>query len=144
MRTVHSRLRPGRAALVALALFPLAGAVIAQDVWVVFDARNPVRNTSQACRMTALDAGLDLEAKLSAHLPHDQQDATRILWQRIGDGGLALQKRMQDAYQGVADAWSLGITSIPAVVVDQRYVVYGEPDVARAVARIEQYRRMQR
>jgi uncharacterized protein (UPF0218 family) len=26
-------------------------------------------------------------------------------------------------------------------VVDQRYVVYGEPDVARAVARIEQHRR---
>ena len=46
-------------------------------------------------------------------------------------------------HQGVTDAWSLGITSIPAVVVDQRYVVYGEPDVARAVARIEQRRRTQ-
>ncbi|ENJ2046957.1 DUF1525 domain-containing protein, partial [Pseudomonas aeruginosa] len=34
-------------------------------------------------------------------------------------------------------------TSIPAVVVDKRYVVYGEPDVARAVARIEQRRRTQ-
>jgi integrating conjugative element protein (TIGR03757 family) len=45
--------------------------------------------------------------------------------------------------RGVADAWSLGITTIPAVVVDQRYVVYGEPDVARAVARIEQHRRAQ-
>ncbi|MFU7556760.1 DUF1525 domain-containing protein, partial [Pseudomonas paraeruginosa] len=26
---------------------------------------------------------------------------------------------------------------------DQRYVVYGEPDVARAIARIEQHRRAQ-
>jgi len=52
-----------------------------------------------------------------------------------------LQRRIATAYQGVADAWSLGITTIPAVVVDQRYVVYGEPDVARAIARIEQHRR---
>jgi len=44
------------------------------------------------------------------------------------------------AYQGVADAWGLGIVKIPAVVVDRRYVVYGEPDVARAVARIDAYR----
>ncbi len=41
----------------------------------------------------------------------------------------------------MTDAWSLGITAVPAVVVDQRYVVYGEPDVARAIARIEQHRR---
>ncbi|MEN1465372.1 DUF1525 domain-containing protein, partial [Pseudomonas aeruginosa] len=47
------------------------------------------------------------------------------------------------AYQGVTDAWSLDVTTIPAVVVDQRFVVYGEPDVARAVARIEQHRRTQ-
>ena len=51
--------------------------------------------------------------------------------------------RLASAYQGVTDAWSLGITSLPAVVVDQRYVVYGEPDVARALARIEQHRRPQ-
>ena len=32
---------------------------------------------------------------------------------------------------------------LPAVVVDRRYVVYGETDVARAVARIESHRRAQ-
>jgi len=32
---------------------------------------------------------------------------------------------------------------IPAVVVDRRYVVYGEPDVPRAVARIDAYRSTQ-
>ena len=40
-------------------------------------------------------------------------------------------------------AWSLGIAKIPAVVVDRRYVVYGEANVARALARIEEYRRAQ-
>ena len=37
----------------------------------------------------------------------------------------------------------LGIAKIPAVVVDRRYVVYGEPDVSRAVARINAYRSTQ-
>ncbi|MBN0997448.1 TIGR03757 family integrating conjugative element protein, partial [Pseudomonas aeruginosa] len=62
---------------------------------------------------------------------------------RLNNGGADLQRRIASAYQGVADAWSLGVTSIPAVVVDQRYVVYGEPDVARAVARVAQHRRPQ-
>ncbi|MCL6641681.1 MAG: TIGR03757 family integrating conjugative element protein [Candidatus Rokubacteria bacterium] len=51
--------------------------------------------------------------------------------------------RIGSAYQGVADAWGLGLAKVPAVVVDRRYVVYGEPDVARAVARIESHRRAQ-
>ncbi|MBI0473663.1 DUF1525 domain-containing protein, partial [Pectobacterium parmentieri] len=41
------------------------------------------------------------------------------------------------------DAWSLGITTLPAVIVDQRYVVYGEPDIARAVELINTHRRTQ-
>ncbi len=39
------------------------------------------------------------------------------------------------------DAWSLGITRIPAVVVDHRYVVYGDPNLERALAKIERFRR---
>ena len=39
-----------------------------------------------------------------------------------------------------ADAWSLGVTTIPAVIVDRHYVVYGDPDAAHAVTRIQAYR----
>src|SRR3989344_4580720 len=63
--------------------------------------------------------------------------------ERLNQGGNDLQRRIAFAYQGITDAWSLGVTSLPAVVVDRRYVVYGEPDVARAVARIAQYRKAQ-
>lgn len=63
--------------------------------------------------------------------------------QRLKDGGNALQARLGMAYQGVVDAWSLGVTTIPAVIVDRLYVVYGEPDVAKAVALIEAHRRAQ-
>ena len=63
--------------------------------------------------------------------------------QRLRDGGQALQRRIGNAYQSVADAWGLGIAKVPSVVVDRRYVVYGEPDVARALARIEAHRKTQ-
>ena len=60
-----------------------------------------------------------------------------------GLSGAIESGRIGHAYQGVADAWGLGIAKIPAVVVDRRYVVYGEPDVPRAVARINAYRSTQ-
>ncbi|HEP9542705.1 TPA: DUF1525 domain-containing protein, partial [Pseudomonas aeruginosa] len=53
------------------------------------------------------------------------------------------QRSLASAYQGVADAWGLGVAKVPAVVVDRRYVIYGEPDVALALSRIARYRREQ-
>ena len=110
---------------------------------VVFtDSRHPVK-TMGGERLIELDEGPRIEAELSAQLPADPEQATAIVKRRLNNGGAGLQRRIASAYQGVADAWSLGVTSIPAVVVDQRYVVYGEPDVARAVARVAQHRRPQ-
>ena len=94
-------------------------------------------------RLIELDEARRIEAELSAELPAAPEQAAATVKRRLSQGGADLQRRIASAYQGVTDAWSLGITSIPAVVVDQRYVVYGEPDVARAVARIEQRRRTQ-
>jgi len=117
-------------------------ATFAADVVVVTDSRHPVK-TMGGERLIELDEGPRIEAELSAQLPADPEQATAIVKRRLNNGGADLQRRIASAYQGVADAWSLGVTSIPAVVVDQRYVVYGEPDVARAVARIAQHRRPQ-
>jgi integrating conjugative element protein (TIGR03757 family) len=117
-------------------------ATFAANVVVVTDSRHPVK-TMGGERLIELDEGPRIEAELSAQLPADPEQATAIVKRRLSNGGADLQRRIAAAYQGVADAWSLGVTSIPAVVVDQRYVVYGEPDVARAVARIAQHRRPQ-
>ena len=72
----------------------------------------------------------------------DAQRSATLVQQRLKDGGIELQQRIGSAYQGVVDAWYLGITKIPAVVVDN-HVVYGEPDVASAVALIAAHRRAQ-
>ena len=125
------------AAVLCLALHvPVA---VAADVLVVTDSRHPVQ-VPAGVRVIELDQPAHIEAELTAHLPADPAQAEALVRQRLLDGGADLQRRIGQAYQGVADAWGLGIVKIPAVVVDRRYVVYGEPDVAHAVARIDAYR----
>ena len=117
----------------------LATSTLHAETWVITDQAHPI--SGKADRHILLDAPRHIEAELAASLPADPKRAENIARGRLSQGSADLQRRIAAAYQGVTDAWSLGITSIPAIVVDQRYVVYGEPDVARAVARIEQHRR---
>lgn len=115
-------------------------AASAADVLVVTDSEHPVQPFA-GVREIELDLPKRIETELAAGLPADPGQAVALVKQRLHDGGQELQHRLGRAYQGVAEAWGLGITKLPAVVVDRRYVVYGEPDVARAVARIESSRR---
>ncbi len=147
MPASSSRFAPGWRTLGLAVALPASLAVFspasfAADVLVITDSRHPV-TTMGGERLIELDEAPRIEAQLSGQLPADPEQATAIVKRRLNQGGPDLQRRIAAAYQGVADAWSLGITSIPAVVVDQRYVVYGEPDVARAVARINQHRGVQ-
>ena len=130
----------GLAVALPASLAVFSPATFAADVVVVTDSRHPVK-TMGGERLIELDEAPRIEAELSANLPTDPDQATALVKRRLTQGGTDLQRRIATAYQGVTDAWSLGITAVPAVVVDQRYVVYGEPDVARAIARIEQHRR---
>ncbi|MEQ7771054.1 TIGR03757 family integrating conjugative element protein [Xanthomonas hortorum] len=132
----------GLAVVLPASLVAFSPATLATDVLVITDSRHPVR-TKGGELLIELDEAPRIEAELSAALPADRDQATAIVRRRLNQGGADLQHRIASAYQGLTDAWSLGITSIPAVVVDRRYVVYGEPDVARAIARIEQHRRTQ-
>jgi len=117
-----------------------AGSVNAQ-VWVITDSKYPVTGNASAQRVIQLDAAQRIETELSANLPADPQQATALVQQRLNQGGQTLQQRLREAYQGVTDAWSMGITTLPAIVVEQRYVVYGETDLDKALARIAQYRK---
>jgi len=110
------------------------------DVIVVTDSRHPVQAPAGA-RVITLDQAARIEAELASGLPVDASRGAALVQQRLKAGGAALQERLAAAYQGVVDAWSLGVTTIPAVVVDKRYVVYGESDATKAIASIEAYRR---
>ena len=136
-----------RAVSTALALWVVVSSVFstaaaAAEVLVITDSGHPVQ-VAAGTRVIELDLPARIEAELAAGLPTDPTQAAAIVQQRLRDGGQDLQRRLGRAYQDVAQAWGLGITKVPAVVVDRRYVVYGETDVPRALARIEEYRRMQ-
>lgn len=142
MRRFSSLLPSKRTWLTASGLAALlATSALYAETWVVTDQAHPA--SGNADRLILLDAPARIEGELASGLPADPARAESLARERLSQGGADLQRRIASAYQGVTDAWSLGITSLPAVVVDRRYVVYGEPDVARAVARIEQHRRSQ-
>ncbi|KAA0945756.1 MULTISPECIES: TIGR03757 family integrating conjugative element protein [Pseudomonas] len=134
-------LSPGPIRCLALAIALCASAASAMDIWVISDRQHPVQGTPD--RLIELDAPARIEAELSTDLPSDVQQASLLVQQRLKHGGPTLEQRLARTYQDVTDAWRLGITTLPAIVVDQRYVVYGEPGVAKAIARIEAYRRTQ-
>lgn len=85
----------------------------AADVLVVTDSRHPVQSASGA-RVIELDLPERIEAELAAGLPADPGRAAALVQQRLRDGSQALQRRIGSAYQGVADAWGLGLAKVPA------------------------------
>lgn len=118
----------------------LAANASAAIIQVFTDRNHPVQ-AAIGIPVCELDAPTSLEAGLSFRLPPNPARAAKIAGARLNAGGASLQQRLMVAYQGVVNAWSLGIEKIPAVVMDRRYVVYGVSDVARAVSIIDRYRR---
>ncbi|WIX33255.1 TIGR03757 family integrating conjugative element protein [Salinicola sp. JS01] len=141
--SIPRQLRPG-AVLLPLFLLAWNHAAFA-SVEVFTTAGEPVQNVPTSAAVVELDAPARLDARISQDLPADPSRAKQALQSRMSDP--EWQRTIQDygrLYQGVARAWMLGIEKVPAVVVDSQYVVYGEPDVGRALEEIEQARGDQR
>nr|WP_297354179.1 TIGR03757 family integrating conjugative element protein [uncultured Caldimonas sp.] len=127
----------------AVGICVCATAVRASEVVVYTDGQHPVVATA-GTRIVELDAAARLTAELAADLPPAPSQAAQTVRQRLQEGSGALQLRMASAANDVVEAWQLGVEKIPAVVVDRRYVVYGEADVARALDAITRYREARR
>ncbi|WP_434986913.1 TIGR03757 family integrating conjugative element protein [Vreelandella zhaodongensis] len=111
-----------------------------QSVEVFTTAGEPVVNVPDGVPVIELDAPARLDAELSQELPADIDEAHSEMQSRMQSpewrGKLQLYG---DLYTGVARAWMLRVEKVPAVVVSSRYVIYGETDVAAAIARINDY-----
>ncbi|REC93371.1 TIGR03757 family integrating conjugative element protein [Kushneria indalinina] len=133
-------LRP-RAATLFLCLLATAtmSHCVLAGVEVFTVAGQPVINVPDSAAVVELDAPGRLDARISQDLPSDPARAKQVLQSRMnGPEWQQTLQRYGQLYQGVARAWMLGVEKVPAVVVDSSYVVYGEPDVARALDAIEQ------
>ncbi|GKS92256.1 TIGR03757 family integrating conjugative element protein [Acidovorax sp. SUPP2539] len=137
---MRTSLAPLARATAGLALMASASA-FADDVRIFTDTAHPATAVPGAT-IIELDAPARLVSELGGGLPVDPQRAEAVMRQRLANPTLAeRQKRIGQAFQAVADAYSLGVAKLPAVVVEGRYVVYGDADTRRALGRIAAYRR---
>ncbi len=110
------------------------------ETWVITDRNHPVQAQAHV-QLILLDESEQLEAKLSEGLPPNQQQAIAIMQQRLkSSDAQRLQRDLALAQQDLVDAWSMGVTKVPAVVVDRKFVVYGETNATAAENRIAQWR----
>ncbi|MCK9744209.1 TIGR03757 family integrating conjugative element protein [Pseudomonas syringae] len=122
--------------LIAALQVPFANA----ETWIVTDRNHTVQAPARV-RVILLDEPERLEAKLSEGLPANQQQAVAIMQQRLkSNDAQRLQQDLALAQQDLVDAWSMGVTKVPAVVVDRKFVVYGETNAKAAEYRIAQWR----
>lgn len=104
------------------------------EVWVVTDQKHPI-TVAAPVRLIELDAPARLQAQLNAQLTTDPAQAAAIARTSLA--------QLTEAWQELVDAWHLGVHTVPAVVVDRRYVVYGTTDVDAALFRIDTFRQQQ-
>lgn len=102
------------------------------------DSAHPVTgNPGPDVTVILLDAPDRLQSGLFGPLPADpaqsEQQARAVI------SSPAFQQRQQDlagAYAGLTRAWSLGVEKYPAVVFDDKWVVYGTTDVGVATQQL--------
>lgn len=105
---------------------------------VVIDQHHSVYNLPTNARVIKLNMVNQLNQEFFANLPADPQQAEQVARRRLTDSEEQLKQILLVALQDVVDSWSLGITKVPAVVVDG-YVVYGESDVKQAIKQIKDF-----
>lgn len=105
---------------------------------VIIDQHHSVYNIPANARVIELDIVQQLHQELFANLPNDPKQAEQIARSRLTTSEDQLKQTMRLALQDVVDAWSLGVTKVPAVVIGN-YVVYGEADVNQAISQITAY-----
>ncbi|KLU15832.1 MULTISPECIES: TIGR03757 family integrating conjugative element protein [Xenorhabdus] len=103
------------------------------------DSQHPPVNLSPDTQVVWLDTAEQQQKKIFSQLSADPQQAA-VQAQAILQSSQWFQQEQQiiNAYRAVVEAWQLGVRKYPAVVFDDRDVVYGTADVAKASALREQ------
>ncbi|PTA89534.1 TIGR03757 family integrating conjugative element protein [Kosakonia sp. H7A] len=118
------------------ALFLTAGAHAGTVIYT--DSAHPVTgNPGPDVTVILLDAPDRLQSELFGSLPADPAQAEQQARAVISSPDF--QRRQQDlagTYAGLTRAWSLGVEKYPAVVFDDKWVVYGTTDVGVATQQL--------
>ncbi|MEA9391657.1 TIGR03757 family integrating conjugative element protein [Acerihabitans sp. TG2] len=105
------------------------------------DSTHPVSFTPSDTSIIFLDAPDRQQVELFGSLPSDAALAeTQVRGSLVSPSFKAREQRLASAYQGVIKAWSLGLEKYPAVVFDDKWVVYGTTDVGLATQQMNAWR----
>lgn len=111
----------------ALPVISVAGTTVYTD-----SAHLPV-NTPPDVQVVLLDGPQQLQDAFFGLLPADPEAAEAVVREHMQSPEWAsAQADLAERYRQVTHAWSLGLKKYPAVVFDDREVVYGTTDVAQA------------
>jgi integrating conjugative element protein (TIGR03757 family) len=93
----------------------------------------PTTSPHYALSIYRLDAMSNLEAQMNEGMPQDEAEAR--LWVANNEARLRqmIQPMVASAVNGLARAQRYQIDRLPAVVINQRYVVFGYVDVDQAL-----------
>ncbi|HCL5064030.1 TPA: TIGR03757 family integrating conjugative element protein [Salmonella enterica] len=110
-------------------LFLTSVPVPAQTV-IYTTARYPVENPEPGVVIQVLEDIHSLEQSLFPALSQHPERAEQQAREQMKQSDWREQEaRLTRAYQSLLDAYALGVEKIPAVVLDERYVVYGTTDI---------------
>jgi integrating conjugative element protein (TIGR03757 family) len=80
-----------------------------------------------------LDKSINLENQINNLLPSNLDDAASFMSRYANsERGKSQIQAIVDGYQGVGRAYGLGVKKLPAVVIDERFVIYGTVNVEKA------------
>ncbi len=103
------------------------------DTTVYTDSAHPPVNLPPEVQVVLLDGPQQLQDAFFGPLPADPEAAEMVVREHMqSPEWQSAQADLAERYRQVTHAWSLGLTKYPAVVFDDREVVYGTTDVAQA------------
>lgn len=115
-------------------------AVMARTV-IYTTAKYPVMDPQPGEQVQLLADIRVLEQMLFPALPGTPAQAEQEAKQRMQHPDWQVQEaRLTHAYQVLLDAYTLGIQKVPAVVFDDKYVIYGTTDTVLAEQKLEAWR----
>lgn len=100
---------------------------------VYTDSAHPPVNLPPEVQVVLLDGPQQLQDAFFGPLPADPEAAEAVVREHMqSPEWSSAQADLAERYRLVTHAWSLGLKKYPAVVFDDREVVYGNTDVAQA------------
>ena len=93
----------------------------------------PVSTSHYALTIYRLDAMQNVEDLVNKGLPQSEAEAQRWISQNEQRLRRQLQPMISSSVNGMARAYRYQIDRLPAIVINQRYVVFGHADVDQAL-----------